>query len=100
MSPPVFRVEAAPPARLRLERGAPGVRYELRPTNGGGKPTSEELPPFVGTGKVSLQYERVLGNSSAGQIKIHPAPGKLATDKLEPEVKDAKQPKSEKPDQE
>jgi hypothetical protein len=42
----------------------------------------------------------VFGNSSAGQIKIDPAQGKLATGKPELEVKDAKQPKQEKSDQE
>jgi uncharacterized protein (TIGR03067 family) len=66
--------------------GAPGVRYELRPVNGG-KASTEELPLYVGTGKVSLQYERVLGNSSAGTIKLDPTLSKLATGKLEVEIK-------------
>ena len=39
-----------------------------------------------GTGKLSVQYERVLGNSSASRIKIDPALSKLATGKLELEV--------------
>ena len=41
----------------------------------------------LGTGKVSLHYERVLGNSSAGRIKLDPALSKLATGKLELEIK-------------
>ena len=69
--------------------GAPGVRKEIRPESGGGKPTTEEQPLFVGTGKVSLQYERVFGNSSAGRIKLDPALSKLATGKLELEIKPA-----------
>jgi RNA polymerase sigma factor (sigma-70 family) len=52
--------------------GAPGVRYELRPA--------------LGTGKVSFQYERVFGNSSAGSIKLDPTLSKLATGKLEIEI--------------
>jgi hypothetical protein len=48
--------------------GASGLRYELRPA--------------LGTGKVSFQYERVFGNSSAGYIKLDPALSKLATGKL------------------
>ena len=37
---------------------------------------------------MSVQYERVLGNSSASKIKIDPALSKLATGKLELEVKE------------
>jgi RNA polymerase sigma factor (sigma-70 family) len=53
--------------------GASGLRYELRPE--------------LGTGKVGFQYERVLGNSSAGSIKLDPTLSKLATGKLELEIK-------------
>jgi RNA polymerase sigma factor (sigma-70 family) len=53
--------------------GASGLRYELRPA--------------LGTGKISFQYERVLGNSSAGSIKLDPTLSKLATGKLELEVR-------------
>jgi hypothetical protein len=69
--------------------GASGLRYELRPASGGGKPTTEEQPLFVGTGKVSLQYVRVFGNSSAGRIELDPALSKLTTGKLELEIKSA-----------
>jgi hypothetical protein len=69
--------------------GAPGVRYELRPASGGGKPATEEQPLFVGTGKVSLQFERVFGTSSAGLIELDPTLSKLATGKLELEIKPA-----------
>ena len=67
--------------------GASGLRYELRPASGGGKSTSEAQPLFVGTGKVSLQYERVFGNSSAGRTELDPTLSKLATGKLELEVR-------------
>jgi hypothetical protein len=41
------------------------------------------------SGKVSVQYERVFGNSSAGGIKLDPTLGKLGTGKLELEIKSA-----------
>jgi hypothetical protein len=66
--------------------GADGPRYELRPAGGGGKAATRDFPLRAGTGKVTLQFERVLGDSSIGRIKIDPALGKLATGKLELEV--------------
>src|SRR5262249_49791376 len=69
--------------------GGSGRRYTLLPTSGGGKSTTEETPLFVGTGKISLQYERGFGNSSAGSIKLDPTPGKLATGQLELEIRAA-----------
>jgi hypothetical protein len=69
--------------------GASGLRYEVRPAGGGGKPTTEGLPLFVGTGKVSLQYERVFGSSSAGRLELDPALSNLATGKLELEIESA-----------
>src|SRR5205823_4681775 len=45
-----------------------------------------------GTGKFSVQYERVFGSSSIGSIKIDPMLSKLATGKLELEVKSAPPP--------
>ncbi len=55
--------------------GAPGIRYALGPA--------------LGTGKVTFQCERVFGNSSAGSINIDPALRKLATGKLELEIREA-----------
>jgi hypothetical protein len=66
--------------------GAASLKYELRPTSGGGKPTTENQPLFVGTGKVSLQCERVIGNSSSGRMELDPVLSKLATGKLELEI--------------
>ena len=66
--------------------GAAGVPYELRPAGGGGTPATRDHPLKVGTGKVTVQYERVFGNSSIGRIKIDPAIAGLATGKLEIEV--------------
>ena len=53
----------------------------------------EEMPnigTLYGTGKFQVQYERVFGNSSSGSIKIDLALSKLATGKLELEVKEKK----------
>jgi hypothetical protein len=56
---------------------APGKEIELYQSN-------LELKP----GKFQIQYERVFGNSSgAVQIKLDPALSKLATGKLELEIK-------------
>jgi hypothetical protein len=69
--------------------GASGVRHELKPADLGGMPTTGKFPPlYVGTGKVSLQYEPVLGDSSSGQINLDPALAKLGTGELELEVKE------------
>ncbi|HEV3445357.1 MAG TPA: TIGR03067 domain-containing protein [Gemmataceae bacterium] len=46
-----------------------------------------EVRPDFGTGKVGVQYGRVFGNSSSGQIKLDPNLSKLATGKLELEIK-------------
>jgi RNA polymerase sigma factor (sigma-70 family) len=67
--------------------GASGLRYELRTASGGKKPTTKEQPLFIGTGTVSLHYEQVIGNSSAGTIKLDPTLSKLGTGKLELEIK-------------
>jgi hypothetical protein len=55
-----------------------------------------EVRPDFGTGKVGVQYERVLGNSSSGQIKLAPNLEKLATGKLELEIKSDPPPAAEK----
>jgi hypothetical protein len=69
--------------------GVSGSPYKLLPPDGGGKVSTNDWPLFVGTGMVSLQYERVIGNSSSGFLnKLDPALEKLATGKLELEVTD------------
>jgi hypothetical protein len=73
---------------------APGKEIELYELNlelserGLGAPRGSTL---YGTGKFSVQYERVLGNSSLSSvaIKLDPILGKLATGKLELEVREA-----------
>src|SRR6202040_3041595 len=55
-----------------------------------------EVRPDFGTGKVSIQYGRVFGNSSSGQIELDPNLSKLATGKLELEIKADPPPASEK----
>jgi RNA polymerase sigma factor (sigma-70 family) len=89
------------PVEVTLE---PGKEIELESRMAGGARLAGAsglrfgLGPDLGTGKVSIQYERVLGNSSSGFIKIDPALSKLATGKLELDVREAKTP--EKPAQE
>lgn len=70
-------------------RGTSGLMYELRPAGVGGAPTTKEWPLFVGTGKISLQYERVLADSSSGRIKLDPALSNLSTGRLELEIQPA-----------
>jgi RNA polymerase sigma factor (sigma-70 family) len=79
-------VSLEPGKEIELESRLP-LRYELRPVNGKAKQITKEGPLFVGTGKVSIQYERVFGSSSAGTIKLDAALSKLGTGKLELEVK-------------
>jgi RNA polymerase sigma factor (sigma-70 family) len=45
------------------------------------------LTTLLGTGKFSVQYERVFGNSSVGKITLDPILSQLATGKLELEIK-------------
>ncbi len=73
---------------------APGKTIELYEWKPVIKAPSEKEPlaPVApgwlsATGKLSVQYERVLENSSWGSIKIDPALSKLATGKLELEIK-------------
>jgi RNA polymerase sigma factor (sigma-70 family) len=88
-------VSLAPGKEIELESrfgggaGAPGYRYELRPANGGGEPTTKEQTLFVGTGKVTVQYQQVIGDSSSGRMELDPQLSKLATGKLELQVQDA-----------
>jgi beta-lactamase regulating signal transducer with metallopeptidase domain len=53
-------------------------------------------PSLYGTGKFQIQYERVFGNSSAGTIKLDLALSKLATGKLELEIKSDPPPATDK----
>jgi RNA polymerase sigma factor (sigma-70 family) len=78
-----MEVTLEPGKEIELESRLP-LQYQLRPADDGGKPTGRTLT--VGTGKISLQYERVFGSSSSGKIKLDPALSKLATGKLELEV--------------
>jgi RNA polymerase sigma factor (sigma-70 family) len=88
------------PGELKL---APGKEIELHELKGELRPASEALLPrgpyttkqsdrfstLYGTGKISVQYERVLGDPSRGRPgwKLDPALSKLATGKLELEIK-------------
>jgi hypothetical protein len=80
-----------PGKNIELESRLP-LRYELRPVNDGGKPITKEHTLVVETGKVSIQYEQVLGSSSSGTIKLDPILSKLGSGKLEIEVTEAEKP--------
>jgi RNA polymerase sigma factor (sigma-70 family) len=74
-------VSLAPGKEIELA----SLQYTLTPSSERGK----DLPLYVGTGKVSLQYKRLIGNTSAGRIKVDPDLLKLATGELELEIKPA-----------
>jgi RNA polymerase sigma factor (sigma-70 family) len=89
---PQPRYEAGERLHIPVEVNlAPGKEIELNELERELVPTSESgndrFYSLYGTGKVSVQYERVLGNSSSGTITLDPALGKLATGKLELEIK-------------
>src|SRR5262249_34657046 len=68
---------------------APGKEIELGEV---------KLPmSLLGTGKFTLQYERVFGNSSVGKVTPDPTLSRLATEKLELEVKEAPPGKTDRP---
>src|SRR5262249_188611 len=68
------------------------LKAELKPaSDNAGNSTSA----LHGTGTFQLQYDPVFGNSSLGGIKVDPTLSKLATGKLELEVKEPeKQPQT------
>jgi hypothetical protein len=82
-------VNLAPDKGLELYE----LKLELRPESHATQATQLQNlswppgPSLYGTGKFQLQYERVFGNSSAGTIKLDPALSKLATGKLELEIR-------------
>jgi RNA polymerase sigma factor (sigma-70 family) len=82
-------VKLAPGQEIELYQ----LKLELRPVSESSK---DRFSTLYGTGKFQIQYERVFGNSSSGQIKLDPNLEKLATGKLELEVKADPPPASEK----
>lgn len=69
---------------------ASGTTHELVPVRIEKTVEPKGWPLLVGTGKVSLRYEQVLGNSSADLLTLDPVLSKLATGKLELEVEEPK----------
>jgi Sigma-70, region 4 len=66
------------------------VQYILRQAGRPDRNIGPVCPPLqVGTGKISIQFERVFGNTSEGRIRVDPDLLKLATGKLELEIKPA-----------
>ena len=87
------------PEKMKLEPGKEAslreLTIELRQPI---KDAKNFFNVFHGTGKFHLNCDPVLGNSSSGSLKLDPALSKLATGKLELEVKaDPPQPKVDKP---
>src|SRR4029077_11418106 len=86
------------PVEVTVAAGKEIELYELKPEL---KPASDNARNSTsvlhGTGTFQLQYDPVFGNSSLGGIKVDPTLSKLATGKLELEVKEAaKLPQKEK----
>ena len=67
----------------------PGKEIVLESRLNGASGLKYQLKPVLGTGKITIQYPRVLGSSSSGFIKLDPALNKLATGKLQLEIKPA-----------
>jgi hypothetical protein len=86
-------VSLAPGKEIELS----SEQYQLMPTNERGKGHSGRfLPLWTGTGKVSVQYNRLFGNTSAGRIKVDPDLLDLTTGSLELEIKPSPPPATEK----
>src|SRR5262249_50415730 len=77
------------PVEVTVAAGKEIELYELKPEL---KPASDNArnstSALHGTGTFQLQYDPVFGNSSLGGIKVNPTLSKLATGKLELEVKE------------
>jgi hypothetical protein len=86
-------VSLAPGKEIELS----SEQYQLMPTNERGKGHSGRFQPlWTGTGKVSVQYNRLFGNTSGGRIKVDPDLLDLTTGSLELEIKPAPPPATEK----
>ena len=75
---------------VKLMPGKEIELYELKLDLESGNKAGVGVPNFstiYGTGKFQVQYEKVLGNSSSGSIKLDPALSKLATGKMDLEIK-------------
>src|SRR5262249_49745275 len=81
-------VNLAPGKELELH----DLKLKLAPASGSGDVTEVSPKTLSGKGTFQLQYDPVFGNSSAGGIKVNPTLSKLATGKLELEVKEAAKP--------
>jgi len=92
------KVSLAPGEVLQLRSRLQGTQmsYVLKPADLGGRPTAGKLGPlYVGTGNVTLQYQQVLGDSSAGQIAVDPVLKKLATGNVKLQVQTVEKRKEE-----
>jgi RNA polymerase sigma factor (sigma-70 family) len=86
-------VSLAPGQEIELS----SEQYQLMPTSERVKGHSGRFQPlWTGTGKVSVQYSRLFGNTSGGRIKVDPDFLDLTTGSLELEIKPAPPPATEK----
>jgi RNA polymerase sigma factor (sigma-70 family) len=69
------------------------LKFELRPAS---ESDNKRRKTLYGTGKFQIQYERVFGKSSSGSLEVDPTLSKLATGKLELEIKSDPPPEKEK----
>lgn len=89
---PARKVTLDPGKEVVLESrifGAEGQRFTLLPAAGKGTRRPREQPLFVGTGVVSLRYERVFGDSSIGKAEVDPGLLRLGTGTVDLEVEAA-----------
>jgi RNA polymerase sigma factor (sigma-70 family) len=76
------------PVEVNLAPGKEMELYELHLELGRASESgNNRFYSLYGTGKVNLQYARVLGNTSSGAITLDPILSKLGTGKLELEIK-------------
>jgi uncharacterized protein (TIGR03067 family) len=80
-------VEVQPGKEIELHE----MKRQLRPASESGSKKFMQPLALYGTGKVAVQYDQVLGPTEASERnwKLDPALSKLATGKLELEVRDA-----------
>ncbi len=89
---PPTKVTLEPGKEVELESrfsGAAGRRFELLPAGGLREGEARDWPLYVRTGLITIEYERVFGDSSIGKAEVAPALRRLGTGAVEIEVEPA-----------